>query len=223
MELARETCCRNLKKYDVLDSSGEKIGKIGDMTFKFEGDSLKLTQFVLAGPKWEEILEAIKIKPDRDPVFNSSLIVKVDDKIHLNTTSNSLKTTLDQGAITESEILLSQLEKLRILDKDGVNVGKLVDIDFDVNGTVSLIVGGGFFEEKLEAAGLKPDIDIIVPAKVISEIGKTIKITRSKSELSLTMDDALEHQAAGLKDALEVRGEYEDKAHSLRLYTGRYI
>jgi sporulation protein YlmC with PRC-barrel domain len=218
MELDREICCKALKKYDVLDSSGEKVGNIGDMTFKFEDGALKLTQFVLAGPKWEEFLEAIKVKPDRDSVFNSSLITKVDEKIHLNTSSNSLKTTLDKGAISDVEIRLSQLEKLRIFDKDGVNVGKAVDVDFDIDGTASLIVGGGFFEEKLEAAGLTPDIDIIVPVEIISEIGDNIKLTKAKSELDVTMEDALEEQAPALKKAVSERDAHRDMAVSLKLY-----
>jgi sporulation protein YlmC with PRC-barrel domain len=222
MELARETCCRNLKKFDVLDSTGEKVGRIGDFTFTFEG-TLKLSQFILAGPKWEEFLEAIRVKPDRDPVFDSSLITKVDDNIHLNTSSNSLKTTLDQGAILETEIRLSQLEKMDIIDRDGVHVGRSVDVDFDVDGTPSLIVGGSFFEEKMESAGLTPDIDIIVPTDIISEFGEKITLTRSKSELSLTIEDALEHQASALKDALKDKEAHEVKAHSLRLYTGRHI
>ena len=223
MELARETCCRDLKKYDVLDSTGEKIGKVGDFTFKYEDGELKLSQFVLAGPKWEEFLEAIKVKPDRDPVFNSELITKVDEDIHLNTSSNSLKTTLDKGAIPEFEIRLSQLEKLRIFDKDGVNVGKAVDVEFDVDGTASLIVGGGFFEEKLEAAGLTPDIDIIVPVEVISEIGDTIKIIQSKSELSLTLEDALEEQAPSLKKAISERDAHRLEARDhIRLHSVRY-
>lgn len=219
MELARETCCRDLRKYDVLDSTGEKVGKIGDFTFTFEGGALKLKQFVLAGPRWEEFLEAIKVRPDRDPVFNSDLITKVDEDIHLNTSSNSLKTTLDKGAITDAEIRLSQLEKLRIFDKDGVNVGKAVDIDFDVDGSVSLIVGGGFFEEKLEAAGLTPDIDIIVPTEIITEIGDTIKLMQSKDELSRTMEDALEEQAPSLLSAQRERDAHRDMAYSLRLHS----
>jgi sporulation protein YlmC with PRC-barrel domain len=218
MELDKETCCRVLKNYDVLDSTGEKVGHIGDMTFKFENGALKLSQFVLAGPKWEEFLEAIKVKPNRDPVFDSSFITKVDENIHLNTSSNSLKTTLDKGAITEAEIRLSQLEKLRIFDKDGVNVGKAVDVDFDVDGTASLIVGGGFFEEKLEAVGLKPDIDIIVPIEIISEIGDTIKLVKSKSELSVTMEDALKEQAPDIKKALREKELDQAEAINLRLY-----
>jgi sporulation protein YlmC with PRC-barrel domain len=222
MELARETCCRDLKKYDVLDSTGEKVGKIDDFTFTFDSGELKLSQFVLAGPKWEEFLETIKVKPDRDPVFNSTLITKVDENIHLNTSSNSLKTTLDESAISEREIRFSQLEKLRIFDKDGVNVGKAVDVDFDVDGSVSLIVGGSFFEEKLEAAGLTPDIDIIVPTEVITEIGESIKLMQSKSDLSRTMEDALEEQAPSLKKAISERDAHRQEARDhIRLHSPR--
>ena len=92
---------------DVIDTSGEKIGRIGDLTFKFDGD-LKIAQFILAGPRFEEFLEAIKVKPDRDPIFDVSLIKKLGDKVHLDTSANSLKTTLDECAISDEEIRLSE-------------------------------------------------------------------------------------------------------------------
>ena len=83
MKLAQSLCCREMKKIDVVDSSGSKVGHVGDMTFTFD-KGLKLSKFILAGPRFEEFLESIKVKPDRDPVFDSSLITKVDEKIHLD-------------------------------------------------------------------------------------------------------------------------------------------
>ena len=124
MEITRSLCCKELRKIDVIDSTGEKIGRIGDLTFPFDGD-LKLAQFILAGPRFEEFLEAIKVKPDRDPVFDVSLIKKISDKIHLDTTADTLKTTLDDCAISDDEIRLSKLEKLDIFDKDGNKGGNI--------------------------------------------------------------------------------------------------
>jgi len=195
MEINQSICCKRIKKADVIDANGEKIGRIGDLTFTFDGD-LKLSQFILAGPAFEEFLEAIKIKPNKDPIFDSSLITKMGDKIHLSSTRDSLKTTLDDCAISDDEIKLSRIETLEIIDKDGIKVGKAVDIDFDIDGSASLIVGGGFFEEKLEALGLKADIDFIVPGKVISKIGDEICLSVSKQDLALTMEEATKTPAA---------------------------
>ncbi|MHA2221032.1 MAG: hypothetical protein ACXAAO_03125, partial [Candidatus Thorarchaeota archaeon] len=111
MKLTRSVCSREIKKTEVLDSSGEMIGKITDMTFTFDG-KLELSKFILAGSRWEEFLESIKIRPDRDPVVDGALIEQMDDHLHLNTTLDSLKTTLDEDAIAEGEIRLSQLEKM---------------------------------------------------------------------------------------------------------------
>ena len=87
-----------------------------------------------------------------------------------------------------------------------MGVGKAVDIDFDIDGTASLTVGGGVIEETLESIGLKTDVDIIVPADTIESMGDKIKLRVSKDELQLTMDNALE-------DA-EIRNiEEETKAH----------
>ncbi|MFW9847848.1 MAG: PRC-barrel domain-containing protein [Candidatus Thorarchaeota archaeon] len=217
MEIHQSICCRELKKADVLDINGEKIGNIGDLTFKFDGD-LKLSQFILAGPAFQEFLEAVKIRPNKDPVFDAKLIKRLGDKIHLDTGTNSLKNTLDKGAIPKDEIRLSKLEKLQIVDKNGEVVGKAIDVDFDVDGSASLIVGGGFFEEKLEALGLKSNVDIIVPGKVIESIGDKVKLSVLKKDLALTMENAI-------KSSEETKTREEMKVHrelsKIRLYSQR--
>lgn len=191
MEINQTICCRELRKSTVFDKDGKKVGHIGDLAFKFDGD-LRLTKFILAGPIFEEVLEKLKIRKDKDPVFDASMIEKLGDKVQINTATDSLKTTLDTDSISSDEIRLSKLEKLSIIDKHGKVVGNAVDIDFDVDGSASLIVGGGFFEEKLEAIGIKKDIDLLVPGKVIESISDSIKLTVDKEELSLTMEEELE-------------------------------
>ena len=190
MDVTRSLNCRELRECDVVDSAGEKIGQISDMTFTFDGE-LKLSQFILAGSAWEEFLESIGTRPDMDPVFDGTLIKRLGDRIELNTSRNSLKSTLDKDAVPSGEIRLSSLEQMDILDELGVVVGKAVDIDFDVNGKASLTVGGGFIEETLESLGFKKDIDIIVPGSAISAITDVIQLRVSKDSLGLTMDEAL--------------------------------
>ncbi|MBN2228285.1 MAG: PRC-barrel domain-containing protein [Candidatus Thorarchaeota archaeon] len=190
MKMERSICCKEIMKADVLDSKGLKIGNIGDLTFTFDGN-LKISKFILAGPRWEELLESLKIREDRDPVFDSTLIKRIDTNVHLDTSVNSLKTTLDKGAISEDEIRYSTLEKTKIVDKDGHNIGHVIDIDFDMDGSVSMIVGGGFIEEKLEALGLKTDVDIIVPGNTIDSIKDEIHLNVSKDDLDTTMEDAV--------------------------------
>ena len=219
MDLKRSINCREIRKCDVVGSDGEKVGRIGDMTFKFDGE-LKLSQFILSGPAFEEFLEAIKIRPDKDPVFDASMIERMDEKVHLSTNRNSMKTTLDKGAIADDEIRLSKLEKLLIVDKDGDSVGKAIDVDFEVDGSAYLIVGGGFFEEKLEALGLKSDIDIIVPGKVIESIGDQIKLTVDKSDLALTMEEAVKSESErAAREAVATHREIS----KVRLYAHRPI
>ncbi|MHA1480679.1 MAG: hypothetical protein ACTSQZ_04585 [Candidatus Thorarchaeota archaeon] len=194
MEITKSMNCSDITKCDVLDSMGEKIGRIGDMTFTFDG-RLNLSQFILAGSRVEEFLESVKIKPDRDPMFDASIIRIIGDTVRLNTQANSLKTTLDEDAIPAGEIRWSELQKREIVDKDDVKVGKAVDIDFELDGTASLIVGGGMIEETLEAIGLKSDIDIVVPCATIESMGEKIKLNVTKAELKLTMDEALDGDA----------------------------
>ena len=198
MEIKQAICCRELKKADVVDITGKKIGHIGDMVFKFDG-ALRLSKFVLSGPLTEEILESLRVKKDFDPVFDATMIKKLGDKIQLGTDRNALKTTKDKDAIGANEIKLSKLEKLEILDAHGIPVGKAIDVDFDQDGSASLIVGGGFFEEKLEALGFKRNIDILVPGEVIEKIGDKIHLSVAKKDLNLTMDEELKMDAAKKK------------------------
>jgi sporulation protein YlmC with PRC-barrel domain len=190
MKLTRSICSRDMKKTNVLDSTGKVVGKVGDLTFTFDGE-LKLSKFILTGSRWEEFLESIKVRPDKAPVFDGSLIEHIDDHVHLNTTIDSLKTTLDKDAIPAGDIRLSKMEKMDILDKAANKVGRAIAVNFNLDGTVSMIVGGGFFEEKLEAAGIKADVDIIVPGEVISSIGDRVHLNVSKDSLENTMNDAL--------------------------------
>ncbi|MHA2027647.1 MAG: PRC-barrel domain-containing protein [Candidatus Thorarchaeota archaeon] len=193
MNLTRSICSRDIKKIEVLDTTGEVIGKVTDLTITFDGN-LRLSKFILAGSRWQEFLESIKIRPNRDPVVDGALIDQMDDHLHLNTTLDSLKTTLDDEAIVEGEIRLSQLEKMDIVDKDDKKVGRALAVNFDLDGSVSIIVGGGFIEEKLEAAGLKADVDIIVPGHTITSIAEKIQLNVSDDELRTTMDDALKNK-----------------------------
>jgi len=192
MDVTRSINCKELRDCDVVDSSGERVGRIDDVTFTFDG-SLKLKQFILAGSRWEELLESAKIKPDKDYLLDADLITRIGNKVQLSTNVNSLKTTLDAGAISADEIRWSDLTKMDIYDHHDVKVGRAVDIDFDLDGSASLIVGGGLVEESLESMGLKADIDIIVPAKTIASMSDKIKLTVSKDNLKLTMDKALEN------------------------------
>ena len=175
--------CRELRDCDVVDSDGQKVGRINDMTFTFDGQ-LKLEQFVLAGSAWEEFLESVKIRPDKDPLFDASMIRRIGDKVQLESNVNALKTTLDKGAIPKGEIRWSELSKKHIIDKDNVAVGKAIDIDFDIDGTASLTVGGGIVEETLEKIGLKDDIDIIVPAEAIESIDEQVRLNISKDTIN---------------------------------------
>jgi sporulation protein YlmC with PRC-barrel domain len=205
---------KQLRESDVVDSSGEKVGRINDLTFTFDG-KLKLSQFILAGSKWEEFLESVKFRPDKDPVLDASIIEIIGDKVQLNTNVNSLKTTLDDGAIGPGEIRWSKLTKMDIVDKDDVKVGRAVDVDFDTEGFICLVAGGGFIEETLEDVGLKADVDILVPGTVITAVGEKVQLSVSKEDLKLTMTNAFENPE--VKKARE-RPAHERAALRVRLF-----
>jgi sporulation protein YlmC with PRC-barrel domain len=219
MKIEQSICVNDLKKADVLDSSGRKIGRIGDLTFKFDGH-LQLSKFILSGPRWEELLESLSIKKDRDPVFDSSKIKKIGNSVHLDTSVNDLKTTLDKDSIPKGDIKYSILQKMEIIDSHGKKVGHAIDVDFDTTGAVSMVVGGSFIEEKLEALGLKADVDIIVPGDVISSITDKIRLNVSKDDLETTMEEAIKPEST--KKARESR-QVSQQVTKVRLFSQRPI
>jgi sporulation protein YlmC with PRC-barrel domain len=211
LDITQPINTKTLQKSDVVDLNGDVIGRINDLTFTFDG-KFKLSKFILAGSKFEEFLESIKVRPDNDPVFHASMIKSVSDRIHLDTTKNSLKTTLDEGAIEDNEIRFSDLKKMQIIDKNGEKVGKALEMDFDADGKVCVIAGGGFIEEKLEALGIKADIDILVPGMAIESIGDKIKLNVSKDNLSMTLDETLKK----VPDMREAKGRSRIRAFAYR-------
>ncbi|MHA2374062.1 MAG: PRC-barrel domain-containing protein [Candidatus Thorarchaeota archaeon] len=173
-----------MKKKNVVDSTGKKIGHISDLTFTFD-EELKIAHFILAGTLWEEFLEAVHLKPDEDRIFNSSVIKKVDKHIHLDTTANSLVTTMDK--------------------------------EVDADGRASIMAGDGFLAEKLEAIGLKDDVDIIVPYNVITSIGETIQLSVSKDELDTTLDGILREKAKEIQEQRRAASS-RDTTRKARVY-----
>jgi sporulation protein YlmC with PRC-barrel domain len=200
MEPSKSVCCQEIKNMDVLDRSGKKIGRILDMTFIFDG-SLKLKHIVLGGSRMEKFLEAIKFKQNDNPVFDSSLIKKVDNHIHIDTTTNAMKSA--HSEISDDEIKFSDLQKLDILDKNGVKVGRAIDIDLELNGRTALVAGESFIEEKLEALGLKEDVDIIIPFDVIISIDESIRLSVLKDELDTSLDGILRERATEIRNQRE--------------------
>jgi sporulation protein YlmC with PRC-barrel domain len=150
MEITKPYCCNELKNKTIMDSAGKKIGHISDLTFKLDKE-LKISHFILSGPVWEEFLETIHLKSDRNHVFDQSVIKKIDQHIHLDITGDDLLTTMSKNTISDDEVKFSELEKLDIFDKDHVKIGRAIDVDLDIDNRVAIIVGGGFVEEKLEA------------------------------------------------------------------------
>jgi sporulation protein YlmC with PRC-barrel domain len=210
MKVARPYCCNELKKKAVMDAAGKKIGQISDLTFTFDGD-LKLAHLLLAGPVWEEFLETIRLKSGHIYKIRSSAIKKVDEHIHLDMTANHLATTLDKDTFSDHEVRFSELEKLDIIDKDCIRIGRAIDVDIDADGGISIIVGGGFIEEKLEAIGLRDDVDIIVPSTVISSIDDSIQLSVSKDELDTSLNGILKEKAIAIQQARNAAKDHRSR------------
>jgi sporulation protein YlmC with PRC-barrel domain len=90
--------------------------------------------------------------------------------------------------------LFSYIASFKVLDKNHAEVGRVGDVllNKDTLDIDSLIVRGGFIEEKLEDLGVKEDVDPIVPASSIDSVSLSkseIILSESKDELKNTTSD----------------------------------
>ncbi|MFW9907304.1 MAG: PRC-barrel domain-containing protein [Candidatus Thorarchaeota archaeon] len=191
--MVRSFCCNEIMNMDVLDSKGKKIGHVGEVSFTFN-KMLKISRFTIEGPVWTKFLESLHIKDNQHRVFASSIIGKIDKHIHLTVAAEDFPSLEDKTTIPDDELRFSDLERLDIMDMNGIKVGHAIDVDIGTDGCASLIAGGGFFEEKLESIGLKNDVDIIIPCDAITSFDDTIRLSVPKDELDTTMDGILKEK-----------------------------
>lgn len=188
---------------EVIDSKGEKFGEIMDGIFDISENMIDLKYFVVGGGLVEEFLESIKAKPDIDPILKVEDIENIDDKVHLKVQCEALKKTLDPGVMTENDIKFSALSDIKVVDSDGFKIGFIIDIWYDCDGQMWLVLGGGFFEELLERLHAQPDIDLLVPPGFIKSVDrKSIKLNRTRFQLESTCEDEykkLQRQLEGPK------------------------
>ena len=187
-------CCElkysDIRNKDVIDSKGQKVGEVNDWIFGCGENILNLKYVVLGGGRIEEFLESIGARPDIDPVIRLEDVESISDKVYLKVDSATLKKTLDPGILDEADFTFSKLSDIKVVDSDGMKVGFVIDIWFDKESVMWLVLGGGFFEELLERIKAQPDIDLLVPPHFIEEINKNeIRLRLSKFQLESTCED----------------------------------
>ncbi len=187
-------CCElkysDIRSKDVIDSKGEKVGEVMDWIFGCGENKLDLKYIVLGGGRIEEFLESIGTRPDIDPVVRLEDIDSISDKVYLKVDSESLKKTIDPGVLADTYFTFSKLTDVKVIDSDGMKVGFVIDIWFDKDNQMWLVLGGGFFEELLERLKAQPDIDLLIPPHFIESIEKTeIRLSISKFQLESTCED----------------------------------
>lgn len=106
---------------------------------------------------------------------------------------------------------LSDLQKRRVIDVDGVRVGQVVDVWLDDDSSVWLVVGGGFLEETLEKLHIRPDIDLLVPSQWVAETNGEIRLKVSKFQLQSTCEECW------VKEKERLVRQHEDQYAALRL------
>ncbi|MHA2026588.1 MAG: PRC-barrel domain-containing protein [Candidatus Thorarchaeota archaeon] len=200
-------CCElkysDIRSKDVVDSKGETVGEVIDWIFDVTDNKLELKYIVLGGGRVEELLESIGAKPDIDPVVKQEDIDSISDKVYLKVDGETLKKTIDPGVLDDTDMAFSKLSDIKVIDSDNFKIGFVIDVWFDLDNMMWLLLGGGFFEELLERLKAQPDIDLLVPPHFIKTINKNeIKLSISKFQLESTCEDEykkLQRQLEGAK------------------------
>lgn len=180
----------SIRGKEVIDSKGENFGDIRDSIFNISDNKINLEYMVVGGGRVEELLEAIKAKPDIDPVIRLDDIDRIEDRVYLKVLCEGLQKKLDPGVLGETNIKFSHLTDIKVVDADGFKVGFIMDTWYDSDGIMWLVLGGGFFEELLERLHARPDIDLLVPPHYIESVSrKEIKLNLTKFQLEATCED----------------------------------
>lgn len=89
----------------------------------------------------------------------------------------------------------SELENTTVTDSDGVKIGRVIDIVFDIEEPflhpTSIVLGDSPFEEFLERIGAKPDDDPVFCISEIKSMYKKIQLDKTKQEISSKLKDCL--------------------------------
>lgn len=79
---------------------------------------------------------------------------------------------------------ISELRKRNVMSRDGLKIGRIIDVVFDSNHRLhSFVIGGSRWEELREFLGFIEDIDPVIPATSIMEVTEdsiTINIPKEK-------------------------------------------
>lgn len=187
-------CCElkysEIRRKDVVDSKGEKVGEVMDWIFDCSLNKLDLKYIVLGGGWVEEFLEFIGARPDIDPVIKIEDVDSISDKVYLKVEGESLKKTIDPGVLADADLPFSKLSDLKVITSDGFKIGFVIDIWFDLDSMMWLLLGGGLLEELFERLKVQPDIDLLVPHMFIENINSNeIKLRITKFQFESTCDD----------------------------------
>lgn len=135
----------SLKFKIIIDPNGNKIGRIKDAVINKR--FLSVRGFVIKGSTWEELLEDLGIKKDVDPLLPLNIIEKISDKnIVINKLSKELQNAMDPTTLTDDEVFFSSFKEMPVFDKNGDDVGLIIDIHFDNSHMIFQLGGKKFIE-----------------------------------------------------------------------------
>jgi sporulation protein YlmC with PRC-barrel domain len=202
-----------MKNKDIVDSEGEKIGRVIDFHFTQSDGKIALTSVVMGGSRIEEFLESIGAKKDIDPFFPIDVIDKYEnDTLYLKVPYKKLTEPVTLG---KNEFRLSDLGGCEIIDVDKNKIGKIKDVIFDDKHRPWFVVHGGFFEESFEKIGIKADIDPLIPPEFIKQLKKDcMTLKYSKMQLTTTAEQEWEE----FKRQLTVKGAPQNFRHQFLWY-----
>ncbi|MEA2069965.1 MAG: PRC-barrel domain-containing protein [Asgard group archaeon] len=160
---------KDLTRKKVLDKDGKDLGYIKDVILD---ENFQLHSFIIGGGIFEEFLEAINLKLDKNPIIKLSDIKEIGDNVVLNTAKKNLKTKLEAAEIPVDGFYFNKLKGRKVLDINKKNIGQIIGLIFLPCLDVAFLVGGNALTEIGKAIGIAEEWDLLLPTHDIKNILK---------------------------------------------------
>jgi len=177
--MVREEGFTNMENAMVIDSNDQEIGMIHDFTID---DAYQLKNFIVK--RFDDPSEKASIGEAFVDFVVLIPLEKIKERTHKYVFLNVVSADLE--FIEFRDIKGTPFETIRnasVIDSEGENVGRVIDVNFHKDDNISLVLGGSPFKEFIKRIGFIPSTHFLLPSRYISKTDLTTKIiTMSKNK-----------------------------------------
>ena len=150
-----------LRSLKVIDSDGNKIGRIKDALI--DRTNLNVKGYVVYGSRYEEIMEDLRLIDNVDPVITPENVVQLSEKaIILNKPKSELTNIAVLGVKGENDALFSELINFPETDSLKKVLGVLTNFYINGDNSISYQLGGKDFIKYLQEKYMTENLSYMI-------------------------------------------------------------